>query len=187
MSYCLWYHIPDESSSFDYSSFKVVCNFTTKEDVDIIFKYFTKEWFSKGFYIVTKTDCSPVLEDNRNSNSISFISFMQNRNTNEESAYMLWRSLMYNLVNKTLLNNKYTSDNVIAIKSTPKSSKKVTFNIWINSDIYAYDCREIISHSFHRFNLKHMVFIKGNPNPYRFSNNDVKINRSNEMKRMYKN
>ena len=112
---------------------------------------------------------------------------MQNRNTNEESAFMLWRSLMYNLVNKTLLNNKYTSDNVIAIKSTPKSSKKVTFNIWINSDIYAYDCREIISHSFHRFNLKHMVFIKGNPNPYRFSNNDVKINRSNEMKRMYKN
>lgn len=30
-----------------------------------------------------------------------------------------------------------------------------------------------------------MVFIKGNPNPYRFSNNDVKINRSKEMKKMY--
>lgn len=185
MSYCLWYHIPDESSSFDYSSFRVVCNFSTKEDVDTIFKYFTKEWFSKGFYIVTKSNGSPVLEDNKNSNSISFISFMKNRNTKEDSAFLLWHSLMYNLVNRTLLNNKYTSDNVIAIKSTPKASEKVTFNIWINSDIYAYDSREIISHNFNKYNSKHMVFIKGNSNPYRFSNNNAKIKRSNEMKMLY--
>lgn len=185
MAYCLWYHIPDESSSFDYDSFKVVCNFTTKEDVNTIFKYFTIDWFNKGFYIITKTGASPVLEDNRNSNSISFVSFMENRNTHENSAFILWKSLVYNLVNNTLLNDRYTSDNIIAIKSTPKSSKKVTFNIWINSNIYAYDCREIISRSFHKYNSKHMVFIKGNPNPYRFSNNDVKINRSKEMKKMY--
>lgn len=185
MSYCLWYHIPDESSSFDIDSFKVVCNFTSKEDVDIIFSYFNNEWFSKGFYIVTKSGESPILEDNRNSNSISFISFLRNRNTNENSAFILWRALMYNLVNHTLLNSRYTSDNVIAIKSTPKSSKKVTFNIWISSDIYAFDCREIISCSFHKFNSKHMVYIKNNSNPYRFSNNNEKINRSKEMKRLY--
>lgn len=187
MSYCIWYHIPDESSSFDRSTFRVVCNFTTKEDVDIIFRYFTNEWLSKGFYVITKTGQSPVLEDNRSSNSISFISFMYNRISKENSAFILWRSLVYNLVNKNLLNNRYTSDDVIAIKSTPKSSQKVTFNIWIDSNIYAYDCREIISSHFHKHNSKHMVFIRGNPNPYRFSNNDVKIDRSKRMKSMYRN
>lgn len=184
MSYCLWYHIPDESSSFGADSFKVVCNFSSKDDVDIIFKYFTIDWFKKGFYIVTRQGYSPVLEDNKDSNSISFISFMHNRNTNTFSGFLLWKSLMYNLVNKTLLNNKYTSDSVIAIKSTPKSSQKVTFNIWITSDIYAYNCREIISNNFHKNNVKHMVLIKNNPNPYRFSNNNEKINRSKEMKKL---
>ena len=186
MSYCLWFHIPDENSSFDYSSFRVVCNFSTKHDLDIVFKYFTNEWFAKGFYIVTNTGASPVLEDNKKCNSISFISFLYNRNTNDNSAYYLWKSLMYSLVNQTLLSDNYTSDNVIAIKSTLKASKKVTFNIWIKDSIYAYDSREIISKQFHKNNQKHMIFIKGNPNPYRFSNNDAKIARSKEMKTMYK-
>lgn len=184
MNYCLWYHIPDENSSFTADSFKIVCNFSTKEDVDIIFKYFTLEWFKKGFYIVTKTGYSPVLEDNKNSNSISFISFMENKHTKQFSAFLLWKSLMYALVNKSLLNSKYSHESVIAIKSTPKASGKVTFNIWITNDIYVYNCREIISNNFHNNNIHYMVLIKHNPNPYRFSNNNEKIQRSSEMKKM---
>ena len=77
--YTLWYHSPDEFSDFSIDTFKRVCDIQSVDDVKTVFEYFTEDWFKKGFYMLVRSDRSPIISDNTDCNRISFVSFLENR------------------------------------------------------------------------------------------------------------
>lgn len=176
--YRVLYHEPNELSNFTEESFHLVCTLQTHEDVDILFKYFTEEWFLHGFYEIIRDDRSPLTENNIDCNSISFVSFVLNRNNGKHSAYEVWKQMVYSLIDNTLINPAIDSL-PIAIKSTPKETQKVTFNIWVPSSIYSCDPREIVSRDFHNKTYKNTLCYKGTT--YRITSNDEKVKRTREI------
>ena len=149
--YTLWYHSPNEFSDFSIDTFKRVCDIQSIDDVKTLFEYFNEDWFQKGFYMLVQSDRSPVISDNTDCNRISFVAFLENKRTGIHCAFKVWKELVIGLVEGTLLSNQLRTPetNAVVVKSTPKASGKVTFNIWLPSKAVYMDPREAISSEFH--------------------------------------
>ncbi len=125
----LWAHLPHDTN-WTLSSYSKIHTFDTVEDTISLCETLPEKMIKNCMLFLMKDNIKPTWEDPKNRDGGCFSYKINNKQVNES-----WKTIFYNVVGRSISNNKAFSKSVNGITISPKKNFCI-IKVWLNTCQY---------------------------------------------------